>query len=143
MIFTAEVVEEGRLGVPLGIKTGGRRVPISSSRRGAATRSRASSPTCRVSPTSIAAPTRAGRRPASARRSPRSAPRSTPNVRQLLDEAIAAVQAVPTPLADAVVNHHDEALAAYEAVQRLRRAFTLDVASVLGVKLTFGGNDGD
>ncbi len=42
-----------------------------------------------------------------------------------------------------MVNHHDEALAAYEAVQRLRRALTLDVASVLGVTLTFGGNDGD
>jgi hypothetical protein len=41
------------------------------------------------------------------------------------------------------VNHRDEVRAAYEAVQRLRRALTLDVASTLGVKLTFGGNDGD
>ena len=65
------------------------------------------------------------------------------DVRQLIDEAIAAVQAVPSPLADAVINHPDEAHAAYEAVQNLRRALTLDVASVLGVTLTFGGNDGD
>jgi predicted lipoprotein len=65
------------------------------------------------------------------------------NVRQLLDAAIAAVRAVPEPFADAVVHHRSEALAAYQAVQELRRALTLDVASVLGVKLTFGGNDGD
>ena len=37
----------------------------------------------------------------------------------------------------------DHLRAAYEAVQRLRRALTLDVASVLGVTLTFGGTDGD
>ncbi len=44
------------------------------------------------------------------------------------------MQAVPPPLAGAVVNNRTEALAAYEAVQELRRALTLDVASVLGVR---------
>ena len=54
-------------------------------------------------------------------------------IRQLLDDAIAAAQAIPTPLADAVVHHRAEVQAAYEAVQALRRGLTVDVASVLGV----------
>jgi hypothetical protein len=32
---------------------------------------------------------------------------------------------------------------AYERVQACRRALTMDLASTLGVTLTFGGTDGD
>ncbi len=97
----------------------------------------------KASPTSIAARTSADRRPASAPRWRRSAPRSMRTCGSSSTRRSRPSQAVPEPFADAVVNHRDEALAAYDAVQELRRALTLDVASTLGVKLTFGGNDGD
>ena len=138
MIVTVETVEEDRLGTPLGVKGGGPRPDLVESpwsgkvddlriydrvltHRGTYRR-QATGIGTQVAPLSA---------------------EIDANARQLLDEAIAAVQAVPEPFADAVVNHRDEALAAYEAVQELRRALTLDVASTLGVKLTFGGNDGD
>jgi predicted lipoprotein len=142
MIFTAETLEESRLGEPLGVQGGGPRPDLVESPRsgdavagivanlqgiadvyrGTYEGGQATGIGTQVAPLSA---------------------EIDADVRQLLDEAIAAVQAIPTPLADAVVNHHDEVTAAYEAVQRLRRALTLDVASTLGVKLTFGGNDGD
>lgn len=143
MIFTAEVVEENRLADPLGLKTGGTPHPelvesprsgdgaagivanlqgIADVYRGTYEGGQGSGIGAQVAPLNA---------------------EIDANVRQLLDEAIAAVQAIPTPLSDAIVNQRDETIAAYEAVQRLRRALTLDVASVLGVKLTFGGNDGD
>jgi predicted lipoprotein len=64
-------------------------------------------------------------------------------MRRLLDEARDAIAAVPSPLAGAILNDRDSALAAYDAVQALRRALEVDVASALGVTLDFNGNDGD
>jgi predicted lipoprotein len=143
VIATAEVVEENRLGEPLGVKSGGSPRPelvesprsgdtingivgnlqgIANVYRGTFQGVQATGIGTQVAPLSAEIDT---------------------DVRALLGAAIAAVQAVPSPLAGAVVNHNAEATAAYEAVQNLRRALTLDVASTLGVKLTFGGNDGD
>jgi predicted lipoprotein len=143
MIFTAEVVEENRLGQPLGIKTGGSPRPdlVESPRSGDGL------PGVLANLQGIANVYRGSFQGGQGtgigtQVLPLSAEIDA-DVRQLLDDAIAAVQAVPSPLGDAIVNHHDEVQAAYEAVQSLRRALTLDVASVLGVKLTFGGNDGD
>jgi predicted lipoprotein len=143
LIFTAEVVEENRLGQPLGIKTGGSPRPdlVESPRSGDAL------PGVIGNLQGIANVYRGtyqgGQGTGIGTQVLPLSSEIDAEVRQLLDEAIAAVQAVPSPLADAVLNHPDEAHAAYEAVQNLRRALTLDVASVLGVKLTFGGNDGD
>jgi predicted lipoprotein len=143
LIFTAEVVEEDRLGAPLGVKTGGAPRPdlVESPRSGDAL------PGVVGNLQGIANVYRGtfqgGQGMGIGTQVVPLSPAIDADVRQLLDAAIAAVEAVPTPLADAIVNHRDEALAAYEAVQNLRRALTLDVASVLGVKLTFGGNDGD
>ncbi len=142
MIFTAEVVEESRLGQPIGVKGGGPRPDLVESPRSGDTAAGIVANLQGIA--DVYRGTYEGGQAIGlgAQVAPLSAEVDA-TVRQLLDEAIAAVQAIPTPLADAVVNHPDEALAAYEAVQRLRRALTLDVASVLGVKLTFGGNDGD
>lgn len=139
LIFTAEFVEENRLGGPLGIKTGGSPRPdlVEAPRSGDAI---AGALADIQGIDAVYRGTHGSN--LSAQVKPLSAEIDA-EVRQLLDEAIAALEAVPTPLADAVVNHHADVQAAYEAVQQLRRALTLDVASVLGVTLTFGGNDGD
>ncbi len=142
MIFTAEVVEEDRLGVPLGVKGGGPRPDlVESPRSGDALQDIV------ANLQGIADVYRGtyegGQGTSVSTQVVALSPEIDTAVRQLLDAAIAAVQAVPPPLADAVVNHRTEALAAYGEVQDLRRALTLDVASLLGVKLTFGGNDGD
>lgn len=143
MIFTAEVVEENRLSDPLGLETGGAPRPdlVESPRSGDAAAGIVAN---LQGIADVYLGTYAGGQGSglSAQVAPLSAEIDA-DVRRLLGEAIAAVQAIPTPLVDAVVNHRDETIAAYEAVQGLRRALTLDVASLLGVKLTFGGNDGD
>ena len=54
-------------------------------------------------------------------------------IRQLLADALDAVGAIPTPLADAVVHHRDDVQAAYEAVQRLRDGLAGDLTALLGV----------
>jgi hypothetical protein len=50
---------------------------------------------------------------------------------------------VPPPLDGAVVNAEAAVQTAYERVQAFRRALVNDLVPVLGVTLTFGGNDGD
>jgi predicted lipoprotein len=142
MIFTAEAVEETRLGAPLGVKGGGPRPDLVESPRSGEAAAGVVANLQGIA--DVYRGTYAGGQATGigTQVAPLSAEVDA-NVRELLDEAIAAVEAIPTPLADAVVNHRDEVQAAYEAVQRLRRALTLDVASTLGVKLTFGGNDGD
>ena len=142
MIFVAETVEEERLGAPLGVKGGGPRPDLVESPRSGDTLQGIVADLQGIA--DVYRGTYEGGQGSGigAQVAPLSAEIDA-NVRQLLDGAIAAVQAVPSPLADAVVNHRDEALAAYAAVQELRRALTLDVASTLGVKLTFGGSDGD
>ncbi len=143
MIFTAEIVEENRLAGPLGLKTGGAPQPelVESPRSGDGAAGIVAN---LQGIADVYRGTYEGGQGAGlgAQVAPLNAEIDA-DVRRLLDEAIAAVQAIPTPLADAIVNHRAETIAAYEAVQELRRVLTLDVASVLGVKLTFGGNDGD
>ncbi len=140
MIATAETVEADRLGAPLGVNGGGTRPDLVESPRsgdslagivadlqgiadvyrGTYVGGTATGIGTQVVPLSVQVDV---------------------NVRALLDGAIAAVENVPPPLAAAVVQHRDEALAAYDAVQALRRALMGDVASVLGVKLTVTGNE--
>lgn len=134
MIFTAENVEEEKLGKPLGVDGAGPRPDLAETPRSGDADSGIIGDLVGIDLIYRAA--------LGAAVAPLSAEVDA-NVRQLLDQAIDAVRAIPTPLADAVVQHPDEVRAAYEAVQRLRRALTLDVASVLGVTLTFGGTDGD
>jgi uncharacterized protein len=143
MIFTAEVDEEERIGKPLGVKTGG--VPHPDLVE--APRSGDTLPGVLANVQGIANVYRGSFQGAQGTGLgtlviPLSADIDA-DLRQLLDEASAAVAAVPVPLEESIFSHSAEVLAAYEAVQRLRRALTLDVASVLGVTLTFGGNDGD
>jgi putative iron-regulated protein len=142
MIFVAETVEEQRLGAPLGVKGGGPRPDLVESPRSGDTLNGVVADLQGIA--DVYRGTYEGGQGVGigAEVAPLS-PEIDANVRQLLDAAIAAVRAVPEPFADAVVSHQAEGIAAYEAVQELRRALTLDVASVLGVKLTFGGNDGD
>ena len=142
MIFTAEVLEENRLGAPLGVKGGGPRPDLVESPRSGDSLHDVVANLQGVADV-YRGTYEGGQGTSVSSQVVALSPEIDADVRQLLDDAIAAVQAVPPPLADAVVNHRTEALAAYAAVQELRRALTLDVASLLGVKLTFGGNDGD
>jgi predicted lipoprotein len=134
MIFTAENVEEEKLGKPLGVVGGGPRPDLVETPRSGDAEAGILADLAgidRVYRTALGAVVALLSADVDA------------NVRQLLAEALDAVAAIPTPLADAVVENPDAVRAAYEAVQRLRRALTLDVASVLGVTLSIGGTDGD
>ncbi len=142
MIFTMEIVEERRLGEPLGVKGGGPRPDLIESPRSGDTLAGILANIEGVADVYRGTYT-GGQGTGIGVQVAAISPAVDTAVRGLFDAAIAAVQAVPEPFADAIVNHRDEALVAYEAVQELRRALTLDVASTLGVKLTFGGTDGD
>jgi predicted lipoprotein len=142
MILTLAIVEEDRLGAPLGVKGGGPRPDLVESPRSGDTLAGILANIEGVADVYRGTYT-GGQATGIGTQVVAISPEVDTDVRQLIDEAIAAVQAVPEPLADAVVNHRDEALAAYDGVQRLRRALMLDVASTLGVNLTFGGTDGD
>lgn len=64
-------------------------------------------------------------------------------VRAELDAALAAIAAVPRPFADALVARAPELEAAYAAMQKLRRTLSVDVIAGLGATLSLNGNDGD
>ena len=59
------------------------------------------------------------------------------------DKAVDGDFKIPPPLEDALFDDRASVQNAYERVQACRRALTMDLASTLGVTLTFGGTDGD
>ena len=142
VVFTAETVEEDRLGAPLGVDGGGPRPDLVESPRSGDSLAGIAANIQGIADVYRGTYEGGQATGLGSQVAPLSAEVDA-EFRALLDDALAAIAAVPEPLADAVVNHREEALAAYDAVQALRRALTVDVASVLGVKLTFGGNDGD
>lgn len=64
-------------------------------------------------------------------------------VAQQFPKAAAALQAIDLPLEEAVTNRRESVKAAYQAVRDLEILFKVDVASALGVTITFDSNDGD
>ena len=64
-------------------------------------------------------------------------------VRDALEAARAAVEAVPEPLRTAIVEAPEQVAAAREAVHQLRVVLTVEVASLLGVTVSLSDNDGD
>ena len=63
--------------------------------------------------------------------------------RQLLDRALAAIEAIPRPFRVAVVEHQAEVQAAYDAVKELKVLLATEVLAALGATLSFNDNDGD
>lgn len=63
--------------------------------------------------------------------------------RQLIDRALAAIDAVPRPFRVAVVEHQAEVQAAYDAVKELKLLLATEVLAALGATLSFNDNDGD
>jgi len=64
-------------------------------------------------------------------------------VRAAIDDAIRAVESIPRPYRDALLEQRPEVGAAYESVKALKRILATEVVAVLGTTLTFNGNDGD
>lgn len=64
-------------------------------------------------------------------------------VRDRLDAAITAVEALPEPLRTAMDVDPEACQAASDAVRELRAALTADVAALLGVTISLTDNDGD
>jgi predicted lipoprotein len=64
-------------------------------------------------------------------------------VRIAIDDAIAAVEAIPTPYRTALVDGAPVVDAALEAVRALKRLLATEVIAVLGATLKFNDNDGD
>jgi hypothetical protein len=64
-------------------------------------------------------------------------------MRDALDGAIGAVEAIPRPYRAALVARLSDVAAAHDAVKMLRRILATEVVAVLGVNLKFNDNDGD
>ncbi|MBC8074324.1 MAG: hypothetical protein IAG13_38750 [Deltaproteobacteria bacterium] len=64
-------------------------------------------------------------------------------INQQLDDADAAIAAVPPPLRTAITEHPFEVQLAIDAVKALRRSFSADLAQQLGITVTLSDNDGD
>ncbi|MEM9489210.1 MAG: imelysin family protein [Myxococcota bacterium] len=64
-------------------------------------------------------------------------------IRDQLAAAQEAAQAIPPPLASAVTDSPDQVEAAFTTSKELLRLLSADMASLLGVTLTFSDNDGD
>jgi len=65
------------------------------------------------------------------------------NIRGLLDDARAALNAVPEPLSLAIVDHRDRVVAAQDALLALQVGLQVDLAQALNVTIAFNDNDGD
>ncbi len=64
-------------------------------------------------------------------------------LREQFEAAIAATRAIGAPLEQAVVDNPAAVQDAYEKTRALEILFKVDLASALGVTLTFNSNDGD
>jgi len=71
-----------------------------------------------------------------------SGPTRTNLVRQL-EDSVTAVAAIPPPLADLTDDHVPAVQAAYEQVRAARVTLRTQVASILGITLSFSDSDGD
>jgi len=134
MIATAEVVQDDRLGAPLGVNGGGPRLELVESPRSGDTLAGIAADIQGIADVYRGTYV-GGQVNGLGALVVAVSPDVDAEVRQLLDEARDAVAAVPSPLAGAILNDRDAALAAYDAVQALRRALEADVARVLGVTL--------
>jgi predicted lipoprotein len=64
-------------------------------------------------------------------------------VTQQFQKAVTALRSIDAPLEVAVTNGRASVEAAHKAVHDLEILFKVDVASALGVTITFNSNDGD
>lgn len=64
-------------------------------------------------------------------------------IKQQFDAALAAVAAVPAPLAEAVTAHPQAVSKVYEELQKLIVLTKTDMPAALGVSITYTDNDGD
>ena len=64
-------------------------------------------------------------------------------VEQQFDHALAALEAVALPLEEAVTTRRESLQRAYQTVHELELLFKVELASALGVTITFSSNDGD
>lgn len=98
----------------------------------------------RAAPCADAAPAEASAAPGSladltASRSPEAAA----DVEQALDEAAAAVEALPEPLAELLAEDPAQVEATFQTLKALQRTLATQLVGALGVNLTFNANDGD
>lgn len=64
-------------------------------------------------------------------------------VEQQFQKALSALQAIDAPLEEAVTERKESVQLAYQTVRDLEILFKVDLASALGVTITFNSNDGD
>jgi putative iron-regulated protein len=70
-------------------------------------------------------------------------PSADQRARLALDEAAAAIAAIPEPFTDALEDSPETVTAAYDAMKGLKRVLATEVLSSLGASLKFSDNDGD
>lgn len=64
-------------------------------------------------------------------------------LKQELEAALKALDAISVPLSKAIVEQRDAVKAAYDAIKLVEQTLSIDVVSHLGVTVTFSDNDGD
>lgn len=70
-------------------------------------------------------------------------PEAATGIDQALDQAAAAVQALPEPLAPLLEREAARVETGFEGLKALQRALATQLVGALGVNLTFNANDGD
>jgi uncharacterized protein len=147
-VFLAELVADARIGKPLGLATGGTPQPaleesgpsdnslddMAASLRGLRavyTGARAGGGAGAISEGGIGALVAA------------QSPATDREVRDLIEQALAAIEAIPRPFRTAIALSPAEVQAAYDAVKEVKRVLATEVLSVLGATLKFNDNDGD
>jgi predicted lipoprotein len=139
IIVVLQVVDDTKLGKPLGVKTGGTPLPeLVEARYSDASLDTIAANLAGVRALYVGVDGLALDDLIIAR-----APMLDETINQQLDDAYAAIAAVPPPLDTAIVEHPFEVQLAIDAVKALRRSFSADLAQQLGITVTLSDNDGD
>lgn len=64
-------------------------------------------------------------------------------IEQQIEQAIVALEALDSPLREAIINQPDDVTQAYDAVKTVVVLLKVDMANHLGITVTFSDNDGD
>lgn len=142
-VFQVEVVADARLGKPMGTATGGTPAPALQE-SGPSDNSIADMTETLAGIRNVYFGTRTGEPGKGIGRLVADAsPAVDREVKAALEAALSAIDAIPRPYAQALVDARPEVMAAYTAVQELQRVLATEVIATLGATLEFNDNDGD
>jgi predicted lipoprotein len=142
-VFQAEVIADARIGKPMGTATGGTPQPALQE-SGPSDNSIADMTETLIGIRNIYFGSRTGEPGKGIGGLVLAAnPATDRDVRAALATAFTAIEQIPPPYSQALVDQRPEVMAAYTAVQELQRVLATEVIATLGATLKFNDNDGD